>query len=101
MIKKSKNYIDIPVDAFSIGMNENSARLFLGIEDIPGNAESVEFSCGAYMTHRSLKTLAIALTDLVEKFEAALGEIPLDPVKVEQIKASIQVGKVDTTPPAA
>ena len=100
-MKKSKDYVTIPVDAFSVVASDNSVRVFFGLEDVPGDTESIEFSCGTYMTHKSLKTLSIILSGLVEKIETMSGQIVLDPAKVQKIKDSFEasVSNVPTASP--
>jgi hypothetical protein len=88
----SKDFRTIAVSAIGANANDNLIQLMFGLEifDSDTMQETIMEEVRLVMTPRTLKTVQMTLTNLVQGLETVLGEIPvgqLPPVQVEKKEA--------------
>lgn len=98
-MKKTDKFAYYPADAFSVTANDHSVKLFFGMEEKAGDPDSAEFSVGIYLTPKSVKTLLVAMDDVIKRLEALIGrEIDVDSARIKgQIQQANQAKPKDST----
>ena len=88
----SKDFRTIAVSAIGANANDNLIQLIFGLEIIDNDTreEIIMEEVRLVMTPRTLKTVQMTLTNLVQGLESVLGEIPAGAVPPVELEHKVQ-----------